>query len=72
VEGVPAVVSMLDFVSDPDSDPLVITLKSGAYLAGLTWDPKNYTITYDGLPVGAEADAPIFTTFIFSADDGKP
>jgi hypothetical protein len=72
VEGVPAVVSIRNFVRDPDSDPLVITLKSGALLAGLTWNPKNYTIAYDGLPMGAEPDAPIVTTFIFSADDGKP
>ena len=63
---------MLDFVRDPDSDPLVITLKSGAHLAGVTWNPRNYTIAYDGLPVGAKPGAPIFTTFIFSADDGKP
>ena len=62
---------MLDFVRDPDSDPLVITLKSGALSAGLTWNPMNYTITYDGLPVGAKADAPMFTTVIFSADDGR-
>jgi hypothetical protein len=41
-------------------------------LAGVTWNPRNYTIAYDGLPVGAKPGAPIFTTFIFSADDGKP
>ena len=72
VEGVPAVVSMLNFVRDPDSDPLVITLKSGELLPGISWNPMNYTIAYDGRPMGAKADAPILTEVIFSADDGRP
>lgn len=72
VEGVPAVVSMRDFVRDPDNDPLVITLKSGALLPGITWNPSNATIAYDGRPLGAKPDAPIVVTGItFIADDQK-
>jgi hypothetical protein len=73
VEGVPAVVSVRAFVQDPDADPLVITLKSGALLPGLTWNPTDYTIGYDGRPLGAKDDAPIVVTGLtFSADDGRP
>ena len=73
VEGVPAVVSMLGFVRDPDSDPLVITLQSGSLWPGFTWHPTNYTIAYDGRPMGAKVDAPIVApAVIFSADDGRP
>ena len=62
---------MLDFVRDPDSDPLVITLNSGELLPGFTWNPLNYTLAYDGRPMGAKPDASIFTV-IFGADDGRP
>jgi feruloyl esterase len=73
VEGVPAVVSVREFVRDPDSDPLVITLKSGELLPGFTWNPTDYTIAYDGRPMGAKDDAPIAVTeLIFDADDGRP
>ena len=73
VEGVPGTVSVRDFVSDPDSDPLVITLNSGTLLPGLTWNPTNYTIAYDGRPLGAKDDAPIVVTGLtFTADDGRP
>jgi hypothetical protein len=46
VEGVPAVVSMLGFVRDPDSDPRDHA-QSGSLWPGFTWHPTNYTITYD-------------------------
>ena len=73
VEGFPAVVSVRDFVRDPDSDPLVIALKSGELVPGLTWNPTDYTIAYDGRPLGAQDDAPIVITgLVFTADDGKP
>ena len=73
VEGVPGTVSVRDFVRDPDSDPLVITLNSGTLLPGLTWNPTNYTIAYDGRPLGAKDDAPIVVTGLtFTADDGRP
>lgn len=72
VEGVPAVVSVREFVQDPDQDPLVITLKSGTLLPGITWDPNKYTITYDGRPLGAKPDAPVVVSGVtFSADDRK-
>src|SRR5262245_20652407 len=73
VEGVPAVVSVRQFVQDSDQDPLIITLKSGTLLPGITWDPNNYTITYDGRPLGAQPDAPVVVSGLtFSADDQKP
>ena len=72
VEGVPAVVSVRDFVRDPDSDPLVITLKSGTLIPGLSWDPTKATITYDGRALGATEDAPIIVSGLtFNADDQK-
>jgi len=72
VEGVPATVSVRDFVQDPDQEPLVIALKSGALLPGMTWNPNNAMIAYDGRPLGAKDDAPVVVTGItFSADDGK-
>jgi len=72
VEGVPATVSVRDFVQDPDQEPLVIALKSGALLPGITWNPNNAMIAYDGRPLGAKDDAPVVVTGItFSADDGR-
>jgi hypothetical protein len=72
VEGVPAVVSVREFVRDPDSDPLVIALKSGALIPGIVWDPTKATISYDGRPLGAQPDTPVVVTGItFTADDGK-
>lgn len=72
VEGVPAVVSVRDFVRDPDSDPLVITLQSGTLVPGLTWNPANATISYDGRPLGAKDTAPVIVSgIVFSADDRR-
>jgi hypothetical protein len=72
VEGVPAVVSVRAFVRDPDSDPLVITLKSGALIPGITWNPTDYTIAYDGRPLGATDSAPVVVSGIsFEADDRR-
>lgn len=72
VEGVPAVVSVRDFVRDPDSDPLVITLQAGALIPGLTWNPNNATINYDGRPLGARDTAPVLVGgIVFSADDRR-
>jgi hypothetical protein len=40
---------------------------------GLTWNPTDYTIAYDGRPLGATDDVPFVSTgLIFIADDGKP
>ena len=72
VEGVPAVVSVRQFVDDANQDPLVITLKSGALPPGITWNPNNATIAYDGRPLGAKPDAPtVVTGIVFAADDGR-
>ena len=71
VEGVPAVVSVRDFVRDPDNNPLVIALASGTLIPGLTWNSTNATIAYDGRPFGAEPDRAIVVTGVtFVADDG--
>jgi hypothetical protein len=70
VEGVPTVIDVRQFVLDPDKDPLIITLKSGTLLPGITWNPNTYAIAYDGRPLGAKPDAPVVLTGItFSADD---
>jgi|SRR5262252_2802817 len=72
VEGVPKVVSVGDFVKDPESDPLTIALRSGTFLPGITWNPTNATIGYDGRPLGAKPGAPVVVTNItFSADDHR-
>ena len=72
VEGVPAVISVRQFVRDPDQDPLVISLKSGALIPGVTWDPVNATIAYDGRALGATDDVPIVVpAVVFSADDRR-
>jgi hypothetical protein len=72
VEGVPAVISVKQFVQDPDQDPLVIALQSGTFLPGITWNPSNATISYDGRPLGAKPDAPVVLSgIVFSADDQK-
>jgi len=72
VEGVPSVVSVRDFVRDPDQDPLIITLRSGQLLPGITYNPSNATIAYDGRPLGARPDGPVVVTGVtFSADDRR-
>lgn len=72
VEGVPAVVPIRNFVSDPDSAALVITLSSGTLLPGITWNPNDATLAYDGRPLGARPDAPVVLTGItFAADDRR-
>jgi uncharacterized iron-regulated membrane protein len=72
VEGVPAVISVRQFVRDADLDPVVITLRSGKLLPGIIWDPNKFTIAYDGRPLGAKPNAPVVVTGItFSADDRK-
>jgi hypothetical protein len=72
VEGIPATVSVSQFVQDPDQDPLVIQLRTGALIPGITWNPSNATIAYDGRPLGAKPQDPVVLSGItFSADDGK-
>jgi hypothetical protein len=72
VEGAPAMVSVRQFVQDPNNDPLVIALKSGALIPGITWNPTNSTIAYDGRPLGAKNETPVVVSGVtFSADDGK-
>lgn len=72
VEGVPAVVPIRSFVNDPDGAALVITLNSGALLPGITWNPSDATLAYDGRPLGAKPDAPVVLTGItFAADDRR-
>ncbi len=72
VEGVPAVVPISSFVNDPDGAALVITLNSGTLLPGITWNPNNATLAYDGRPLGAKPDAPVVLTGVtFAADDRR-
>lgn len=72
VEGVPAKVSVREFVQDADRDALVIKQESGALLPGITWDPSRAILAYDGRPLGAKPGAPVVVTGLtFSADDGK-
>src|SRR5262245_57930191 len=72
VEGVPAVVSVRDFVQDPNKDELVIAMTSGALIPGVMWNPTNATISYDGRPLGAKPDEPVVVSgIVFTADDKK-
>ena len=72
VEGIPSVDSVRQFVQDPDQDPLVIQLQSGSLLPGITWNPNNATIGYDGRPLGAQPNQPVMVSGVtFTADDGK-
>jgi hypothetical protein len=70
VEGVPAVVSIRNFVNDSDGGTLVVTLNSGTLLPGITWNPNDATLSYDGRPLGATPQAPVVLTGVtFAADD---
>lgn len=72
VEGVPTVISVRQFVQDPQNDPLVIQLRSGVLSPGMTWNPNDGTIAYDGRLYGATPDRPISLIGVtFSADDRK-
>jgi hypothetical protein len=72
VEGVPATVSIRAFVTDANSDPLVISLNSGALPPGITWNPNTATLAYDGRPLGAREDAPVQVSGVtFVADDQR-
>jgi hypothetical protein len=72
VEGVPATISVREFVQDPDQDALVIKKESGTLLPGITWDPTRAILANDGRPLGAKPGAPVVVTGLtFSADDGK-
>lgn len=72
VEGVPAVVPVQQFVRDPDSDALVIQLRSGALIPGITWNAVDGTIVYDGRALGARAEQPVLVSGVtFSADDRR-
>lgn len=72
VEGVPAVISVRQFVRDPELDPLVIQLRSGTLLPGIVWNPTDGTIVYDGRPLGARPEQPVVVSGVtFSADDGR-
>ncbi len=72
VEGVPAVIPISQFVQDADDDALVITMKSGALPPGITFNPSNATLAYDGRPLGAKPDVPVVTGgIVFVADDKK-
>lgn len=72
VEGVPAVISVRQFVRDPELDPLVIQLRSGTLLPGIMWNAADGSIHYDGRPLGARPDQPVVISGVtFSADDGR-
>lgn len=74
IQGQPDSISLSpQYVSDPDSDPLTFTLESGSLPDGVTFNPVDCTIVYDGSDVGAEIGAPIEASGIaFGADDNAP
>lgn len=72
VEGVPAVIPIRQFVVDRELDAVVIQLRAGALPPGMTWNPIDATVTYDGRPFGASAGEPLIVGSVtFSADDGN-
>jgi len=67
-QGVASSVSIASYVTDPNGDPLTITLSPPALLPpGVTYDAGNKRFVYDG--VGAVG---LTSGNVLIADDGKP
>jgi hypothetical protein len=67
VQGVASSVSVAEFVSDPDGDPLAITKNAAALPAGVTYDAAGKQLVYDGVGDLASTDGHVLT-----ADDDRP
>ena len=66
-QGVSGTISVASYATDPDGNPLTITLNTSVPLqAGVSFDSPNKRFVYDG--VGAAA---VTTGHILTADDGK-
>lgn len=68
-QGVAATISIAAFVSDPNGDPLTITLQPNdpALPAGVTYDSANKRFVYNGSGGVATTSGHVLV-----ADDGKP
>ncbi len=66
-QGVASNVSIAGYVTDPNGDPLTITLNSAALPPGVSYDAGNKRFVYDGVgPVGLTSGN------VLVADDGRP
>ena len=66
-QGIASSVSIADYVTDPDGDPLTIAKNSAALPVGVTYDPATKSFVYDGTsPVGST------NGIVLTANDGKP
>ena len=66
-QGVASNFSLASFVSDPDGDPLTITMNAITLPAGVTFDAAGKRLVYDGIGNTAAVNAVQMT-----ADDGRP
>lgn len=66
-QGIPSSISIADYVTDPDGDPVTIAKNAVTLPVGVTYDAASKSFIYDGSgPVGTTSGN------ILTADDGKP
>jgi hypothetical protein len=65
-QGVPSSVSIASYVSDPDGDPLTISM-NGLLPSGVTFDAAGKRFVYDGVGTVTTVGGIVLT-----ADDGRP
>ena len=66
-QGFASSISIADYASDPDGDPLTITKNATALPAGVTYDAVNKRFVYDGVGGVGSTSGNVLT-----ADDGRP
>jgi hypothetical protein len=66
-QGVASTISVASFVSDPNNDPLTLTISAAALPNGVTFDAANKRFVYNG--IGALGST---NNVVLTADDGKP
>lgn len=66
-QGVKSSISIAGYVSDPNGDPLTITMNSAVLPDGVTFDAANKRFVYDGVGAVGTTNGVVLT-----ADDGKP
>jgi hypothetical protein len=66
-QGIASRVSIADYVTDPDGDPVAIVKNAVTLPVGVTYDAASKSFLYDGSgPVGVSSGN------ILTGDDGKP
>jgi hypothetical protein len=71
--GTPKSYDIHAFVTDPDGDPLTLSIVTAPELPGFSFNPANGLLVYDGTPITFPQGEDIaIATATFAADDGKP